>query len=829
MKISHGWLEDFVGLDPAAWTPERVAEVLTDLGLEVEHVHNPTTRLDRIVVGKVVTCEPHPKADKLSVCTVDAGEPDLRTIVCGAPNVAAGQTVIVALDGAVIPSAGFTIGKRMLRGVESNGMICSAAELELGEDSGGIVVLGNRKPETGNQKLETGNLEPGTPIAEALGLSVVYDIGITPNRADCLSHIGIARELRAYMHVHAENGERRTENGEQNAENGERRTENGTEAELIVRVEATSLAPIYAIQRITGVRVGPSPEWMQNRLREAGLRPRNVIVDVTNYVNMELGQPLHAFDTSKLREERIVVREAGAVQEFVTLDGKMRTLQPDMLMICDGVGPVAIAGVMGGGNSEIDDDTTDISLESAWFEPRSIRRTARLLGLSTDASYRFERGVDPGGVLTALNRATELIVELAGGSPVAQEVVNNWQTSMAPIRVRYERMRMINGIDVDDAMIRRMFEAIDCEIVKVDGDACEVIPPTWRVDLAAEIDFAEEVMRLHGVNNVPESLKALVHLSGALLPSEVRAAGGSAGLQHRHDLRTILRSRGYADVVTAVLGPVTSDEQPVTLKNALGVEYSVMRSSLLPGLLGTVAHNLNHGAPTIRLVEIGNVFVRDEGAELGVRQREQLALVMCGNEDEHWSSEGRLLDLYDLMADVEAVAGRRLDRKRVSQSSASIWSVNAIDLYVGSVMVGTAGVLNADRCAVLGVERTVVAAELDLRLMESAGVQASRYVAVSPFPTVRRDVAFVVDEAVSADDLLNVVDRAAEPPYLGASIFDVFRDERQIGPGRKSVGIALRFGANDRTLVDADVERSVRAIVTAASQRLGATLRGTGV
>ncbi len=867
MKISHAWLEDFVGLDPTKWAPERVAEVLTDLGLEVEHIHNPETAYARFVVGYVQACEPHPKADKLSVCTVEVGEDQPRTIVCGASNVRAGQYVVVALDGAVIPGAGITIGKRMLRGVESNGMICSATELALGEDGEGILVLAVGDEESdgitnvpgtivpGTPGSVPGTMVPGTPLTTALGLSTIYDVAITPNRADCLSHLGIARELHAYMRVHHDGEQVHFSNAEYTLP-----TAITTQTPSIpITVEAPALAPLYAVARISGVTVGPSPEWMQQRLRDVGLRPRNVIVDVTNYVNMELGQPLHAFDVAKLRDQRIVVREAGNTQEFVTLDGKTRSLQPDMLMICDGEGPVAIAGVMGGENSEIDDATTDVCLEGAWFEPRSVRRTARLLGLNTDASYRFERGVDPGGVIRALQRATHLIAELAGGLPVELNVVDNWRTSMAPISMRYERMRSVNGISVDDATIRSMLEAIGCTVTELSDDTCAVLPPSWRVDIAAEIDLAEEVMRLYGVNKVPESQTAVAHLSGERLPEHVRAAGGYDGMRLRHDVRTILRSRGYADVVTSVLGAGVRYEtkeldaiedvatgrehltpealkngsaqqvminDQVTLRNALGIEYSVLRSSLLPGLLKTIAHNINHGATTIRIAEQGNVFRRAHTSELDVQQNEHLALAACGNDDEHWSHADRMLDLYDLMSDVEAVAGERLIRKRVSAESTGPWSVNSVNLFIGETKVGTAGIVDSSFAASYGVAQNVVAAELDLRLIQSTQARTNRYHAVSPFPTMRRDVAFVVDEHVSAAELLQIVGQSAGPAYLGASVFDVFRDEHQFGPGRKSVGIALRFGAMDRTLVDADVEHSVHAIVAAASQHLGARVRG---
>lgn len=810
MKISHGWLSEFVDLDPTEWTSDRIAEVLTDLGLEVEHVDDQARALRRFVVGYVVSATPHPKADKLTVCTVDAGEPEHRTICCGAKNVAAGQYVPVALDGAIVPNGGFEIGKRTLRGVESNGMICSSSELGLDEDHDGIMVLSDSYP-------------PGTELAVALGLTdVVYDVFNTPNRADCNSHIGVARDLAAYIAVQS--------SGQRAASSDKRATSYELRATISEHPVTTGfvdpdLAPRYALQRIRNVKVVPSPDWMQQRLLAVGLRPRNILVDVTNYVNMELGQPLHAFDYNKLRGGGIEVKTMGAPFTFTTLDDKQRQLSGSELMICDLEGPVAIAGVMGGNNSEIDDTTTDIVLESAFFNPTSIRRTAKALGMNTDASYRFERGVDIGNVIGAMNRATQLILEYAGGE--AAELIDLYPSPLqpAPIRVRYERMRSINGIDVSDATIRRMCEAIGCSVRELDATACEVVPPTWRVDLGAEIDLAEEVMRLHGINQVPVAEYGRLNMTGKTLHPSVQAAGGSDRLQRRRDLRRMLAARGYSDCVTSVL---TSPElasaggaAPAHLKNALGVEFSALRTSILPGLLAAASRNLRHGVDTVRLSDIGSVFDLDATAELGVRQRETLCLLVTGDRETHWSLPQRALDLYDLLGDVGIVASVATEPR--PDGLPGMWTPNLVELRQGDRVVGLAGQLDPQLAAAFDVERAVYAAEIDLRLVSQT---TARYQPVGQYPSVRRDLAMIVDEAVTAAAIIDSIASAAPGTFRGAEVFDVYRHDQHVGVGKKSVAVAMRFQHDERTLVDDEVDASVAEIIRALHRDVAARVRG---
>jgi len=803
MKISHRWLQDFVALPASEWTPQKVQKVLTDLGLEVEDIVDMSSVLQGFVVGRVLDKQPHPKADKLSVCTVDVGQAEPKTIVCGAPNVAAGQTVPVAMVGAVVPSAGFAIEERPLRGVVSQGMICSQAELGLGEDHDGIWVMDSQAAS-------------GTPLAEALGIDdVIYDVAITPNRADCLSHLGIARDLAAFMQgalcradvsgvpAHLDAG-----------------------PEVKIEIRDADLCRRFMARRIDGVRVVESPTWLKDRLTALGLRPRNVIVDVTNYVMHECGQPLHAYDARTITESTFIVQTAAeaGVTQYTTLDGKLRQLDGSMLLICDARGPVGIAGVMGGQHSEITDDTTSVLLESAWFAPSSIRRTAKVLGLSTDASYRFERGVDIDGVEWALDRATQLLLELSGG-----EALNRIDAYPAPLvpasfDVRFDHVRSIVGIDVSDDYIVQVCRVIGCAVHSVESSSCAVTAPTWRMDIAAEIDIAEEVMRLYGIDNVPSAERAHIGIGASQLPESLRS-GGVHGHSQRERVRTILTTRGYIDCVTHVLGSPEDhhgqEESTVILRNALGREFSAMRSSLVPSLLRVASRNLRHGAPGVRLSEIGSVFVRDTKAEFGLRQQELLTMVVAGEQPAHWSGKARALDVYDIIGDVAAL-GAGISTAVVAEPVAMFTS-NVVAINCDGVHVGYAGQVDPAVAGACGLEGQAVAAMVDLRSFPAI---KRRYTPVSAFPSVERDLALVVAADLNAGQLVDLALACGVPHIRSAEIFDVYRD-KALGPQRKSLALRMTFGSMERTLVDADVDTAIEAIRAEAGKRFGAVLRGS--
>lgn len=798
MKISQEWLQDFVSLDRAVWTPTEVANVLTSLGLEVEGVEDTSATFRGFVVGRVLTREKHPKADKLSVCTVDVGDGTPRTIVCGAPNVDAGQTVPVALVGAKVPTADFTIEARPLRGVTSEGMICSQSELGLGDDHDGIWVLDV-------------DAAPGTPLAAALGIEdVVYDVAITPNRADCLSHVGIARELAA-------KGAPPTPALTSPAAAVAVPTADAST--VAVSVLDPDLCPHYIAQVVTNVRPVESPAWLQRRLKALGLRPRNVIVDVTNYINMELGQPLHAFDAAKISGNAIVVRRARPdEQQFVTLDGKSRSLTPDMLMICDAYRPSAIAGVMGGQSSEVDDTTTSVVIESAYFDPTSVRRTAKVHGLSTDASYRFERGVDPHGVRRAADRAVQLLVALAGGVAGPRVEVGGTPPERDPIPYSAERIRTLLGVDVADTTIASMLTSVGCHVAN--GAA---VPPQWRADITCEADLAEEVMRLVGLDNIPSSTTAHVALEASRLPGHLRS-GGEHGPRLRNAVRTMLVARGYYDCVTNVLtSPDEAGDMSIRLKNALGREFSALRTSVIPSLLRVASHNLRHGQQTVRLMEIGSRFRIDASTEFGIRQEEVLTLVITGQTDPHWSDKPRALDLYDLVGELHVLEPRIASVPTQPEGyEEQLFTANVVELRYDDIRIGIAGEVRPDLCRAFDIERGVVAAVIDLRRVPMV---RRTYRRVGQFPSMRRDLALIVGEDVPAGRVIDVV-RTASPLILrDVGVFDVYRDAK-MGSGVKSIGIGMIFRSDERTLVDAEVDAAVELIIKAATETLGASVRG---
>ncbi|MBM4178388.1 MAG: phenylalanine--tRNA ligase subunit beta [Ignavibacteria bacterium] len=805
MKVSHKWLCDFVELPSDRWTVERVSRVLTDLGLEVEDVVDASAVLANIVVGKVLEKQPHPKADKLSVCTVDVGA-ETKTIVCGAANVAAGQTVPVALVGAVVPSAGFAIEERPLRGVTSQGMICSQAELNLGEDASGIWVLDDA-------------LAAGAPLAEALKIDdVIYDIAITPNRADCLSHVGIARELAAYAAVYDDAPvvvpQPRTLDA----------ASQSNDASVEVRVENADVCSHYIAHVVTNVRAVESPAWLKDRLIALGLRPSNVIVDITNYINMEMGQPLHAFDMAKLRGNAIVVRTPHADESAITLlDGKERKLDAEMLLICDGERPIAVAGVMGGQNSEIDETTTTVVIESAYFHPTSIRRTAKKLGLSTDASYRFERGVDPAGVRSAADLAVAMLCDLAGGSSGISTEIGSPITPADPIAVEYNRVRSLLGIAIDDARIDLMLRSLGFGVVDGGGNAKRSVePPSWRADVRIEADIAEEVMRLYGIDRIPTIVRGASLGGGSQLPESLRA-GGPHGYQQRSRIRTSLAARGYVDCVTNVLGSpeeILDGSAPVMLRNALGHEFSAMRSSLIPSLLRVASHNIRHGAATARLMEFGNVFEHDTSKEFGIKQSEVLAMVLCGQTEQHWSGKSRALDIFDLVGDVQLVSSGIVTVP--DDSPQAPFTQNTLRLFTDNVCIGVAGQLDPGFCNAYGIDIDAMAAVLDAR---SIPVKKHRYRQYATFPAIERDVALVVPQSVTAGQILNIVQQCGSDTVETARIFDVFSGGSLV-QGYKSIGIRIVFRSSERTLTDADVDPIITTILDRSISQLQAHVRG---
>jgi phenylalanyl-tRNA synthetase beta chain len=647
MRISLQWLRTYVDVDAA---PDAIAQKLTSAGLEVESIEDLGGKFDKFVVGSVTSVTKHPKADKLSLCDVQISATETIRVVCGASNVEAGQRVPVALVGALIPSnmhdpegKPFTIAKAKIRGEESNGMICAESELGLSENAAGIMVL-------------DADARIGQPLAEYLGMDdVAFEIGVTPNRPDCLGHIGIAREVASAFGVPLKLPVSVV-------------TEtigDDVAAAASVRIENSVDCPRYAARVIRNISNGPSPAWMQKYLTVAGVRPINAVVDATNFVMLEYNQPLHAFDFDTLAGKAIVVKTAAANEKFVTLDGKERTLPGNALMICDADRAVAVAGVMGGENTEITASTTSVLLESAYFNPVSIRKTSKHLGLSTDASYRFERGIDPSATLDALNRATSLITEMAGGT-VCAGVIDVYPVPIEKksVHVRSSRVNRILGTEIPSADMIGYFTSIGIEVEETAPGELDCIIPTFRPDIDQEIDMAEEAARLHGFTNIDDKMVSEIDFSNKRVSAAVS-----------DHVREWLVASGFNEIVSnSLLDEATASifsDTLVKLMNPISKEQSVMRPNLSVSLLQTVVHNSNYGTESMRIFEMGRGFTvadaGDTGGPIaGFTERELTGICLTGMAaPKSWTGSERAVDIFDMKGVVTSLLNKiALDKYR---------------------------------------------------------------------------------------------------------------------------------------------------------------------
>ncbi|MEJ5348559.1 MAG: phenylalanine--tRNA ligase subunit beta [Desulfosoma sp.] len=803
MIVSGAWLRDYVNL---TMDMEELAERLTMVGLEVEAVEKPYAYLKTVVVGRVTAVEAHPEADKLKICRVEDGVGE-RRIVCGAPNVAVGQHVPLALPGTVLPS-GMVLQETTIRGQLSQGMLCSQKELQLGEDASGIWILPQDTP-------------VGRSLAEVFDLDDVrLDVSITPNRGDCLSMVGIAREAAAICGTSVRYPTITVQ-------------ETGPKIESLasVTLEDSVGCPRYAARLIQGVTVGPSPEWMKRRLESAGIRSINNIVDVTNYVLLELGQPLHAFDYDRLHEGRIVVRRAYAGEKFVTLDGVERTLFDDTLLICDGRGPVAIAGIMGGLESEITPSTTRVLIESAYFQPECIRRSSRKLGLRTESSYRFERGVDPEGVLRAADRAAQLMLELAGGS-IAQGCLDAYPVPIARPRItlRVPKVNQFLGMDLSAQKMADVLRSLEMDVEAVDADTLQVTPPSFRLDVTREVDLAEEVARLVGYDQVP-----VTHAQVPLYSDPV-----DPHAQTRWEIKRLLEAAGYHEVLTfsftsekalRSLGFSEDDFrlQPVRLLNPLSEEQAVMRTSLLAGLLQTARLNLDRGNLDVRLFELSKVFLPQPG-QLLPREDHHLAGVMVGRRDPRavYGAEDTV-DYTDVKGVVEEVlAALYLDESQVRFTREKIPPYSdprfSATLEVKGVPVGSLGRLHPDVQEAFDLKREVYYFELDFEALFALRNPHPGFTPLPKFPSVIRDMALIVEAKLPVAEPLSFIRSLSEPLVESVFIFDLYRG-KPLADHQKGVGYRIVYRAADRNLTDEEVNAVHRRITDQVLDRFQATLR----
>ena len=794
MKFSENWLRQHVPTDA---TRERLAEVLTAIGLEVEDVSVLGEALDGVVVARIVSADRHPEADRLQVCQVDAGQDELLQIVCGAPNARAGLVAPLATIGTKVGE--LTIKAAKLRGVESNGMLCSAKELGIDADASGLLELPDDAP-------------VGTPLAEYLGLpDASIEIKLTPNRADCFSLRGIAFDVAAAV-------------GSEVAALDAQPVPAATDAVLPVVLGAGADAPRYLGRVIEGVdAAAPTPLWMAERLRRCGVRPVSLLVDVTQYVMLELGQPMHAFDRDLLGGP-VGVRRARAGETLKLLDGREAALDDEFLAITDGDRVVALAGVMGGFETRVTDATRNVFLEAAHFAPAAIIGRSRRLGMHTDAAHRFERGVDPQLPRTAIERATRLILDIAGGrpGPVTEAVLEAHLPQAQPIGLRRARLSRVLGLDVPDAEVTRILRALGMDVT-VGEDGWRVVPPSRRFDIAIEEDLIEEVARIHGYDAIPTTLPG--GAARIAVPSETRVG--------EDELRAQMVARGYFEAVNfafvdqALLHAWQADAGGVPLANPLSAELGVMRTQLLPGLVAAASRNLSRQQARVRLFELGKVFTRADDGEAPVETARIAAVIQGSAQAEQWGATVRAADFHDLKGDLDslaACAGARLEYRPSDAPhghpgrSAEVVRVDG----EAPVRLGWIGELHPRLLRALDLEGTLLAFELDLATLRPRVVP--RAAPLSRFPSVRRDLAFTAPEGVPWAALEASIRQAAGPLLSELRLFDRYVG-KGVDPGFRSLATGLILQDNSRTLTEGDVDVAVAAVIAALQQEHGARIR----
>jgi phenylalanyl-tRNA synthetase beta chain len=809
MRISLKWLNELVPL-PA---PEEVARRLTAVGLEVEAIERTGQGLSGVVAARILSSEKHPNAEKLSVTTVDPGGGAPLQIVCGAKNYAVGDLVPLATLGTTLPG-GTRIEKAKLRGVESFGMLCSSRELGLDSDASGLCIL---PPDT----------RPGTPIGEVLGLEdVLFEVNVTPNRPDCLSHLGIAREVAALT------GQPVRPPTVALHEAGEKAAE-----AVRVRIEAPHRCPRYAARVIEGVRIGPSPAWLSRRLEACGVRSISNVVDATNLVLLELGHPLHAFDLDKVAGAEIVVRTARPGEHLLTLDGKDRALEESDLVIADRDRASALAGVMGGGDSEIGATTSRVLLESAYFAPAGIRRTSRRHGLKSEASYRFERGADPGMVLPALDRCAALIAELSGGT-VRPGVVDCHPrpAESSEVRLRLARPAELLGLEVPAEAARRILSGLGFVERTADAVAATFVVPSWRVDVAIEEDLIEEIVRTVGYDAIPETLppnavRTPVEPAEARAVARVREALEGAGLSEAVNFSFVAAPDLAPLHYEVVVGDGSGRALGIALKNPISADLALMRTSLVPSLLKNAARNRAQRVDDVRLYEIARTYhpapPGDAGDEPTCEATKVAGLLLGRRAPVGWAAGGELVDLYDAKVVVEAVLGSLGVKNARFTAGGDRWlhprQAARVLTADGTQTIGQLGELHPRVATDFELPRGVLVFELSLDALTRHGALVPRYHPIPSMPAAHRDLAVVVAEAVTAQEVIDVV--RAEPLVEAVTLFDVYRGA-PLPATAKSLALAIRYRAADRTLTDAEADAAHQAIVARLAATLGAELRG---
>lgn len=816
MNISLNWLKKYID---AELDPERTADILTNTGLEVESkkIYEPDRfGLEELIIGEILTCEKHPDADKLWVTTVNTGSGKPLRIVCGAPNTAAGCKVLVARPGSKIKVEGESveIKKTRIRGQESEGMICAEDEAGLGTSHEGIMILED-------------SAVPGTPAIEYFEVKrdYIFEIGLTPNRIDAASHIGVARDLAAFL-------------GQANPVTLKRPSVEGFKTDnnenfIDVEIENRSACPRYSALTISGIKTGPSPQWLQNLLRATGHKPVNNIVDITNFVMLETGQPLHAFNADKIEGKKVVVRNLPAGTPFVTLDNEKLSLSDEDLMICDTRKGMCIAGVYGGIETGIDGETCNIFLESAHFNPVSVRKTAKRYGLSTDASFRFERGADPNITVYALKRTAMLIKEIAGGN-ISSDVVDVYPETIpnAIVRLTYTNLYRLVGEKIDPFLIKKILQSLEI-IIRSESETGVLLEiPAYRTDVTREADVIEEFLRIYGYNRVPVSESVSSTISYAQKPDREKIFNTVANM---------LSSKGFYEIMTNSITrssnysgqSVFPEDHLARLLNPLSADLDSLRQTLIFGGLETVAYNVNRKNSDLMLYEFGNVYRYNNkkgkrGTLDNYREKECLSLLLSGrNHRDLWNEAGREFDFFDLKGYVEVVLGRIVNEKSVfkaEEAENELFS-ECLRYSAGNRQIAWCGRISNPLLKMFDIQQDVLAAEISWSdLIKIEGKHSVTYSEIPKYPEVSRDLAMMLDRNVKFEQIKEIAFRTEKKLLKSITLFDVYEGEK-IEKRKKSYAVNFILQDPEKTLTDSQIDKAMELLAKAFEKEVGARIR----
>ena len=799
MKISNNWLKDYIKTDLSS---EKIGAFLTDIGLEVEGIEKYESvkgSLEGIVVGKVLTCEQHPNADKLKITTVEVGSGKILNIVCGAPNVAAGQTVPVAVVGTKIydkKGSFFEIAKAKIRGEVSEGMICAEDELGLSDDHGGIMVLDEE------------TYKVGEPFAQYFSLTndEVYEIGLTPNRTDAMSHYGVARDLQAFLSNNGVKSEFEKISTAIVSTEGE----HGFELE----VEDSALCPRYIGAIIENVKIAPSPAWLQDRLKAIGLSPINNVVDITNYILHGLGQPLHAFDADKISGKKVKVGINEAGTKFTTLDGIERTLNGSEIIIKDGNNqPMCIAGVFGGSESGVSNETKTIFLESAYFNPVAIRKAAKSHGLNTDASFRFERGVDPNNTRTAITQAIKLIEEITGGKKIGS-LLEHYPNKIedAKIIFRYSKLDQILGVKIHREKIKEILKSLEIKAVNDIADGLELAVPAYRADVTREIDVIEEILRIYGYNKVDSPQKISF--------TPVKLSFDDQDALENSWART-LQSNGFNEVMNNSLTSVKDETNAVKLLNPLSKELTFMRKSLLEGLLENTIYNINRKNQDIKFFELGKIYHKKEKYE----ERKQLAILISGRTySENWLMPKSASDFYMLKAYVKVLFDKlNLETEEISLEDDRFG--DALEIISKGNTIARLGKVSPKLLKEYDIDQDCFYAEIEIEAVQKLrSIENFKFVDIPKFNKIRRDLALLVDKNVNYAELYKLAKKNPSKYLKNINLFDVY-EGKNLPEGKKSYALSFELLNEEKTLEDKDITAVMDSLIKNFKKEFNAELR----